>query len=677
MAEVGAFAGGEVAGFAAEVSGDCELIELDGQEGVGAGEQRRDGAVFVDGEIVDDGIHRERERGLELVFRGEHDCEQAGLGLDAPMRRENKTHAAAGHAAEHPETPEILAERLAGAGDKLLGVVVAHPRNHRLEGPEEIFGERAPEAADVARGQEGEDLVKRGDGAAARGEFGCAAEEVFLGGHLEDRTDVLGHAAVDEHEGVREFLAGGRGDAVNAEEGVAREETTAADAVFGIAVHGGRAFDEFDPGPESAGVLPPAAGAAEPLAENGAGGDDATFRFVARASERTDLAGGAHADADEGAEEVSGNGEAGALRDAVDAADEFETATGAKYCGEEFGEAGAGTFNAGRDEAGGNDGGFQQPKVVAAEIKDVVEGGERGGGFKVNAGEADNGFVDDAEERLDGWTRCGVAAVQAEVDGDVEDARALREIHAEEKNIGPSAVGEIHPHGGALAQERVGCVGGRGFARDQFGADAQRLVERVAEAEHPRVAAGGADGAADLVGEGLKREGVVRGGEGAGEGFARAVGGLGGGEDGDGLFETAFEQVSETRIGHAAEAREIGARGEVVAVDGGEEKQCADALVKVRFAASIGVELGAIGEEFGDGTARAPCVDGGVARRGIGGCDEVGDAEWRRGHGRKRRHGVFNHGVHGRAGKTERNSILVDAGITWWIELSRVYPRNP
>ena len=466
MAEVGAFAGGEVAGFAAEVSGDCELIELDGQEGVGAGEQRRDGAVFVDGEIVDDGIHRERERGLELVFRGEHDCEQAGLGLDAPMRRENKTHAAAGHAAEHPETPEILAERLAGAGDKLLGVVVAHPRNHRLEGPEEIFGERAPEAADVARGQEGEDLVKRGDGAAARGEFGCAAEEVFLGGHLEDRTDVLGHAAVDEHEGVREFLAGGRGDAVNAEEGVAREETTAADAVFGIAVHGGRAFDEFDPGPESAGVLPPAAGAAEPLAENGAGGDDATFRFVARASERTDLAGGAHADADEGAEEVSGNGEAGALRDAVDAADEFETATGAKYCGEEFGEAGAGTFNAGRDEAGGNDGGFQQPKVVAAEIKDVVEGGERGGGFKVNAGEADNGFVDDAEERLDGWTRCGVAAVQAEVDGDIEDARALGEIHAEEKNIGPSAVGEIHPHGGTLAQERVGCVGGRGVARD-------------------------------------------------------------------------------------------------------------------------------------------------------------------------------------------------------------------
>ena len=36
---------------------------------------------------------------------------------------------------------------------------------------------------------------------------------------------------------------------------------------------------------------------------------------------------------------------------------------------------------------------------------------------------------------------------------------------------------------------------------EKLGADAEGLIERMAEAEHPGVAAGGADGAADLVGE--------------------------------------------------------------------------------------------------------------------------------------------------------------------------------
>ena len=112
--------------------------------------------------------------------------------------------------------------------------------------------------------------------------------------------------------------------------------------------------------------------------------------------------------------------------------------------------------------------------------------------------------------------------MQAEIDGDVEDACALGEIHAEEKNIGPTAVGEIHAHRGALAEERVGRGGV--FAHEQFGPDAERLVQRVAEAKHPGVTPRGADGAADLVGERLKREGVVRGSEGAGECFAGAVG---------------------------------------------------------------------------------------------------------------------------------------------------------
>ena len=214
--------------------------------------------------------------------------------------------------------------------------------------------------------------------------------------------------------------------------------------------------------------------------------------------------------------------------------------------------------------------------------------------------------------------------MDAEIDGDVEYARALGEIHAEKKDIAPAAVGEVHAHGCEFAQERVG--GGGVFAGEELGADAERLVQRMAEAEHPGVAAGGTDGAADLVGERLKREGVMGGGEGAGERLARAMGGLGSGEDRNGLFKAALEQVAKSLVRHAAEAREVGARRQVITVDRGDEKQGANALIEVGFAAAEGVEFGAVGEELRDGAALAPRVDGLVARRGVGGGDEIGDA---------------------------------------------------
>ena len=70
-----------------------------------------------------------------------------------------------------------------------------------------------------------------------------------------------------------------------AEQSVTRQQPAAADAEFRITGLGGGAFDEFDARPYAAGILPAAARTAEPLAENGAGGDDAAFGFFHRASE--------------------------------------------------------------------------------------------------------------------------------------------------------------------------------------------------------------------------------------------------------------------------------------------------------------------------------------------------------------------------------------------------------
>ena len=358
MGDVGALARRELAGIATQQRGHGELVKLDGEQGLDSAEQRGDGTVFVDREIVHDRIHREGERGLEFAFRGQHNLREPGLGFGATVRGKNKTHAAAGHAAEHPESPEIVTEGGAGALDELLGVAIAHPRNHRLQRAKEIFGERTAEAANVAGGEQREDVVERGDGSASGTELGLAAEEIFFRGHLEDRTDVLGHAAVDEHERILEFFSRRGGNAIEAEKGVARQQATATDAVFGVAGLRAGALDEFDARPEAAGILPTAAGAADPFAEDGAGGDDATLGFVARTVEGANLAGRAHANADERAEEIGRNGEARAFRDAVDVADEFEATTGAENRSEQRGEARAGAFDAGRDEPGGDDGGF-------------------------------------------------------------------------------------------------------------------------------------------------------------------------------------------------------------------------------------------------------------------------------------------------------------------------------
>ena len=83
----------------------------------------------------------------------------------------------------------------------------------------------------------------------------------------------------------------------------------------------------------------------------------------------------------------------------------------------------------------------------------------------------------------------------------------------------------------------------------------------MAGAEHPLVAADGAHAAADLVGERLEAQAAVGGGQGAGDGGARPVGGLRGEEDVDGLFEAALQQVGIAGEGNRRSRSGRGSRG--------------------------------------------------------------------------------------------------------------------
>ena len=122
-------------------------------------------------------------------------------------RAEEEAHAAAGHAAEHPEAPEILAEFGARAANQRLGVEVAGPRNDGLDRAVEIPLRARADGADVAVLQVAHHFVENADGLLAALPLGLGAQQIFLGHHLQNRPDVLRHAAVDQHQALLQFLA--------------------------------------------------------------------------------------------------------------------------------------------------------------------------------------------------------------------------------------------------------------------------------------------------------------------------------------------------------------------------------------------------------------------------------------------------------------------------------------
>ena len=131
-------------------------------------------------------------------------------------------------------------------------------------------------------------------------------------------------------------------------------------------------------------------------------------------------------------------------------------------------------------------------------------------------------LFDHAQVGLDRRARRGVAAVHAQVNGHVEHLGPFGVVHAQEEDVAPAAVREVHPHGRAFAQDGVGAV--CRVRPQQLRPDAQRLVGRVAHAEHPLVAAHRAHAPAHLVGQRLERQPVVGRRQRAADGVTRALG---------------------------------------------------------------------------------------------------------------------------------------------------------
>ena len=86
------------------------------------GQQVAPGPAFVDGEVVDDRLHGKWQRALQLALGLRHDFRERDLGRRFVPGRKDESHATAGHAAQHPKTPEIVAELLPDPVDNGFGI---------------------------------------------------------------------------------------------------------------------------------------------------------------------------------------------------------------------------------------------------------------------------------------------------------------------------------------------------------------------------------------------------------------------------------------------------------------------------------------------------------------------------------------------------------------------------
>jgi hypothetical protein len=140
--------------------------------------------------------------------------------------------------------------------------------------------------------------------------------------------------------------------------------------------------------------------------------------------------------------------------------------------------------------------------------------------------------------------------MHAQIDRNIQHLGTFGEIHAQKEDVAPGGMGEIHANRRGFAQDWIGAVDR--MALEQFGAQTQRMIGRMPHAEHPLIAADGADASAHLIGQGLKRQPMIRRGQGGANGVAGPVHSLRGQEIIDGFLEPALEQMFETTVGHAS-----------------------------------------------------------------------------------------------------------------------------
>ena len=149
---------------------------------------------------------------LELFPGGGHDFLEAALCPRFCFRGENEAHPSSRHPPEHPKPPEGLAKICAHSLDECFSKVIACPRDDGLDRLLEVAGGRVTDPLDIAVSQRRQDLLQNSQHALARLPLGRGTKQVLFGDHFQNRPDVLGHSAVDQHQTLLKPITGLRGN---------------------------------------------------------------------------------------------------------------------------------------------------------------------------------------------------------------------------------------------------------------------------------------------------------------------------------------------------------------------------------------------------------------------------------------------------------------------------------
>ena len=272
-------------------------------------------------------------------------------------------------------------------------------------------------------------------------------------------------------------------------------------------------------------------------------------------------------------------------------AHDLEAAPRSGKAGEEILQPFAAALHARGNDPRGDDGRLEKTEVVACIVEDLAQIADLGRGFQVHAGETQNGLVDHPEVGLHRRLRLRIAAVHGQVDRNVHHPGAFRIIHAEKEDVAPRAVAQVHADRGLLVQERIEAVGS---SFQKLVADSERMIHRMAGAEHPLVALHRPDAAPDLIGQGLEAELPVGLGQGARYAVAGAVLLLPCQKEVDRLLEPPLKEVDVAGVGDQARLLPAVLSGQVETMHGVEEEERAHPFVEVVAAPSEALEAVAL-----------------------------------------------------------------------------------
>ena len=194
-----------------------------------------------------------------------------------------------------------------------------------LIGPSQFRVVSSPSALRSAGSDGVDDLVEDPQGLAPPLPLGLAPEQVLLRHHVQDRPHVLGHPAVDEDQALGQGLMEPGGAAF--EDLVAGQEPTSADPGLGVPLDAGDPSDDLHAREDAARILPAAARAPEPLAEDRPGHDHRRLLGVEHPRQVLGLAGRPHQARDHRGQQVGRDRQPRPLGDVVDLADNLQPMT--------------------------------------------------------------------------------------------------------------------------------------------------------------------------------------------------------------------------------------------------------------------------------------------------------------------------------------------------------------